>query len=407
MTEIAQSRPATDRPRRTLTQFVLLITAVAAGLSVAGNYFAQPLLGLLQSQLGMSTAAATLTVTVAQIGYAVGLFFLVPLGDRYSRRGLSTALLTATALLLALAGSATTGSVLIAATGLVAVTSVGAQVLVPFIAELSETDQRARNIGTVMAGVLAGGIIGRAFAGIVAEAVGWRFVYWSTAVLLVAVALLVFRLLPPKEDSGQGERTSIASLMRSTVTLPFELPGLRLPILAAMLSMASYIVHLTTITLLLDDEPYGWNPAFIGLIGLIGFIGPLSMPIAGGFVDRGRTKAVLVGGLLLSVAAWAVMFPAGGGQITWLLAGIVLINVGHTAMLTAAQTTCYELRPEARSRINAVFMTLFFAGGAAGGAAVTAVWPAYQWLGTCVLGASLAGAGLLVAAAFRRARAAA
>ncbi|THV42218.1 MFS transporter [Glycomyces buryatensis] len=404
MTGSAQAQAPTDTSPRTLTRLILLIMAVAAGLSVAGNYFAQPLLGLLQSELHMTTTNATLTVAVAQIGYALGLFFLVPLGDRYSRRGLSAVLLIATGLLLALAGSATNGSVLLAATGLVAVTSVGAQILVPFVAELSTPDSRARNIGIVMAGVLAGGIGGRAFAGIVAEAAGWRAVYWSTAVMLVIVAFVVFRLLPPKDDAQQGNDTSLTSLMRSTVTLLVELPALRRPILAAMLSMASYIIHLTTITLLLDDEPYSWNPAFIGLIGLIGFIGPLSMPMAGRFVDQGHAKTVLVTGLLLSTTAWVVMLPAQSGQIAWLIAGIILINVGHTAMLNAAQSTCYELRPTARSRINAVFMTLFFAGGAAGGAAVSVIWAHSQWVGTCVLGAILAGLGLLVAASFRSAR---
>ncbi|GAB4003798.1 hypothetical protein GCM10029992_46980 [Glycomyces albus] len=229
MSDSVQARARTAPERRTITSTVLLVMAVAAGLSVAGNYFAQPLLGLLQSRLEMTATTATLTVAVAQIGYAVGLFFLVPLGDRYSRRGLSAGLLTATGLLLALAGSATNGSILVAATGLVAVTSVGAQVLVPFVAELSEPERRAGNIGFVMAGVLAGGIVGRAFAGIVAEAAGWRAVYWSTAVMLLVVAFIVFRLLPGKAPGRDGERTGIAALYRSTVTLLFELPDCACP----------------------------------------------------------------------------------------------------------------------------------------------------------------------------------
>ncbi|GAB4003800.1 hypothetical protein GCM10029992_46990 [Glycomyces albus] len=157
-----------------------------------------------------------------------------------------------------------------------------------------------------------------------------------------------------------------------------------MPILAAALSMASYVIHLATITLLLDDRPYGWNPAAIGLIGLIGFIGPLTMPTAGRIVDRGHAKAVMTSGLLLSIIAWLVMIPARDGQIAWLIAGIVLINIGHTSMLNASQSTCYELRPEARSRINAVFMTLFFAGGAAGARPCRSSGPATSgWAPVC------------------------
>lgn len=112
------------------------------------------------------------------------------------------------------------------------------------------------------------------------------------------------------------------------------------------------------------------------------------MPTAGRIVDRGHAKAVMTAALLLSIIAWPVMIPAHDGRIAWLIAGIVLINVGHTSMLNASQSTCYELRPEARSRLNAVFMTQFFAGGAAGGAAVSPVWSDYEWIGTCVLSAA-------------------
>jgi predicted MFS family arabinose efflux permease len=402
MTETVPVKAATGTAGGALTPRVLLVMAVAAGLSASGNYFAQPLLGLLRSELHMSTTTASLTVAISQIGYALGLCFLVPLGDWYPRRGLSAGLLAATGLLLAVAGSSPDGKVLLAATGLVAIASVGAQILVPFAAELSTPDSRARSIGIVMAGVIAGGILGRAFAGIVAEAAGWRAVYWSTAAMLLVIAVIILRVLP---DNGiqQGDRTSFARLMRSTAALLVELPALRRPILVAVLSMASYITHLTTITLLLDDKPYSYSPATIGLIGLVGAVGPLSMPMAGRFVDRGHSKTVLVTGLLLSTTAWVVMLPARNGQIAWLIAGMILINVGQMAMLNAAQNSCYELRPAARSRINAVFMTLFFAGGAVGGAGVPVVWSEAPWTGTCVTGIVLAGTGLLVAASSRRA----
>ncbi|MFD4259705.1 MFS transporter [Streptomyces sp. NPDC058534] len=375
--------------------------AVASGLSAAGNYFAQPLLGLLRSELGMATSTATLTVAISQIGYALGLCLLVPLGDWYSRRTLSAGLLTATAVLLAIGGGSPNGGVLLAATGLVAVTSVGAQVLVPFAAELSTDDNRARNIGIVMAGVIAGGILGRAFAGVVADAAGWRSVYWITAVLLLVLAATILRVLPDSA-SHREEGATFGKLMKSTASLLVELPGLRRPILIAALSMASYITHLSTITLLLDEKPYGYSSAIIGLIGLVGAVGPLWMPRAGKFVDRGYGKAVLAGGLLFSVLAWAVMIPAQHGQIAWLIAGMILINMGQMSALNATQNACYDLRPEARSRINAVFMTLFFAGGAIGGTLVPVAWSAGKWTGVCVMGLVLAGCGLLIAVSTRR-----
>lgn len=382
---------------------VLLIMSVAAGLSVAGNYFAQPLLGLLRSELDMSTTAAGLTVAMAQVGYAVGLGLLVPLGDRYSRRGLAAVLLAGTGLLLGVAGASPGGSVLLMATGLAAVTSVGAQVLVPFAAEISPPDRRARSIGVVMAGVLAGGLIGRAFSGIVAELAGWRAVYWITAALLVGIALVVLSALPEGERDT-SDATRPLRLWRSTATLLVELPALRWPIAIAALAMASFTIHLTAISLLLISRPYEWSPAAIGLIGLLGVLGPLCMPLAGRFVDRGHSRAVLLTGLASAAAGWAVMLPAQNGQVFWLVVGVVLINVGQTAMLNASQTTCYELRPEARSRINAVFMTLFFAGGAVGGILAPIVWVGAHWTGVCLLGVAITGLGLLAAAFTHRRR---
>ncbi|WP_233646637.1 MFS transporter [Streptomyces sp. BSE6.1] len=379
------------------TSRVLPVMTLAAGLSVAGNYFAQPLLGLLRTELHMTTTTAGMVVAVSQIGYALGLAFLVPLGDRYPRRDLAASLLAATGVLLLLAGVAPNGPLLLAATGLVAVTSVGAQVLVPFAAELSAPDSRARNVGTVMAGVLAGGLIGRAFSGALADVAGWRSVYWVTAVLLLATAFAVRRVLPESRGNRTDE-TRPGSLLRSTAALLVEVPALRRPVAVASLAMAGYTVHLVTITLLLVEEPYDWSTSTIGAVGLVGAVGPLFMPLAGRYVDRGHPRAVLLAGLLLSGLAWLVMLPARNGEVGWLIIGMIMINLGQTAMLNASQNTCYEVRPEARSRINAVFMTLFFAGGALGGALAPPVWSAYGWNGVCALAGAIAAVGLIAAA---------
>ncbi|MFI7874399.1 MFS transporter [Streptomyces salinarius] len=379
------------------TSRVLPVMTLAAGLSVAGNYFAQPLLGLLRTELHMTTTTAGMVVAVSQIGYALGLAFLVPLGDRYPRRDLAASLLAATGVLLLLAGVAPNGLLLLAATGLVAVTSVGAQVLVPFAAELSAPDSRARNVGTVMAGVLAGGLIGRAFSGALADVAGWRSVYWVTAVLLLATAFAVRRVLPESRGNRTDE-TRPGGLLRSTAALLVEVPALRRPVAVASLAMAGYTVHLVTITLLLVEEPYDWSTSTIGAVGLVGAVGPLFMPLAGRYVDRGHPRAVLLAGLLLSGLAWLVMLPARNGEVGWLIIGMIMINLGQTAMLNASQNTCYEVRPEARSRINAVFMTLFFAGGALGGALAPPVWSAYGWNGVCALAGAIAAVGLIAAA---------
>lgn len=396
-THSAGLRDTAEGPRLTL----LVLMAVAAGLSCAGLYFAQPLIGLLRTELHMSTTTAGITVAMGQIGYAVGLGILVPLGDRYSRRALATTLLACTAVFVALAGSAPSGSLLLVATGLAAFTAVGAQVLVPFAAEISAPEVRARNLGIVMAGVVAGGLLGRALSGTLAEVAGWRSVYWVTAGMLAIMAYTVSRVLPA-DRSRRTEQTRPRRLWASTATLLAGLPALRRPVAVAAFAMASYILHLTSLTLLLIDRPYHWSPATIGLIGLVAVAGPLAVPFAGRLVDRGHARLVLVGGVALSAAAWLVMLPAHDGNVVWLVGGILVINVGQTAVLNAGAATSYELRPHARGQINAVFMTTAFVGGAAGGALAPVVWLNVGWLGTCVLGVALAGTGALIAARVRR-----
>ncbi|WP_345495122.1 MFS transporter [Nocardia callitridis] len=369
---------------------------IASGLSAAGMYFAQPLLAVLRDALHMSATAAGLTVTAGQVGYAIGLALLVPLGDRVSRRGLAAALLAATSLSLLVAGCAPSGAVLLIATGLAAATAVGAQVLVPFAAELSAPDHRARNISVVMSGVLLGGLLGRAASGALADTLGWRTVYWFTAAALAIMAVLVVRMLPRTEPSDLPQ-PSLPHYLRSTALLLRDLPALRRPVAVAAATMAGYSVQLSALTMLLSEAPYHWGPGRIGMFGLVGVIGLASMTFAARIVDRGHIRTVLIAGVALELVAWTVMIPAGSGQLSWLVVGMVLINLGQTAMLNAAQSASYELRPDARGRINAVFMTLFFAAGAIGSAVTPTVWAHGHWPGVCFLGATTAGVALLLA----------
>lgn len=382
------------RPRRRTRLAPLLLMAWAAGLSAAGNYFAQPVLGVLRDELDLGAAQAGTIVAAAQFGYAIGLALLVPLGDRLDRRGLGAALLAATAVFLVAAGAAPSGAWLLVATLLAAVTSVGAQVLVPFAAALSPEASRGRAVAIVMSGVLLGGLVGRAASGLAAEAVGWRAIYWTSAALLVMTAVVVARTLP-RTATAVGPGT--AALYRSTARLLVDLPALRRPILLATLAMVSYAANLTAVTLLLSGQAFGWRAGAIGLFGLIGGVGGLSMPFIGRLVDLGHRRAVTLTGLALSTGASLLMIPAAGGRLGWLVAGTVLLNLGQQAVLAAGQATVYGLWPQARGRITAVFMTLFFAGGTLGSLLASLLWERGSWTAVCLFGTACTAIALAVA----------
>ncbi|MEO3766181.1 MFS transporter [Streptomyces sp. B5E4] len=379
----------------TLGRGLLLLMATATGLSVAGNYFAQPLLDLIGRDLHVGSTLAALVVTAAQAGYALGLILLVPLGDVTDRRRLSVALFVATAAFLALTAAAPNGPVLLAGTVLTALASVGAQVVVPYAAGLAAPEERGRVVGVVMSGILLGGLLARTASGALSELGGWRTIYWVNALLMAGMAVLLHRHLPRLPAPGTGmSRMSYPALLRSTVALLREEPVLRRRSALGALSLASYSVQLTALTFLLARPPYGWSESAIGLFGLVGALGVVTMTFAGRLNDRGHVQAVTGAGVVLLTGSW-VLLGVAGESLPWLVVGIVGLNVAQQAVLNSNQAVVYAIRPDARNRINSAFMTSFFAGGAVGSALTSVVWARGGWPAVSALGAVL-GAGTVV-----------
>ncbi|MEV1243206.1 MFS transporter [Nonomuraea sp. NPDC050022] len=383
------------RPHNTdggLSRGLLLLMSVATGLAVAGNYFAQPLLDLIGRELGIGSSRAALLVTAAQIGYALGLVLLVPLGDLVERRRLAMSLYAATAVFLLVSAIAPHGMVLLVSTALTALTSVGAQVVVPFAATLAAPAERGRVVGTVMTGLMLGLLLARTASGALSELGGWRTVYWVTAILMALMAVLLRAFLP--RLGGGGGRRSYVGLLRSTAAMFRYEPLLRWRAGIGALSLASFSVLWTALTFLLAGSPYGWPESAIGLFGLAGAVGALTATVAGRLADRGYVQIVSGAGTVLLVASWLAL-AAGAHSLVLLLAGVIVLDLAHQAVLNSSQNVLYALRPEARNRINSAFMTSLFVGGAVGSALASAVWANSGWTGVCVLGATLS-AGTLV-----------
>ncbi|MCS3780963.1 MFS transporter [Tsukamurella ocularis] len=394
----------TTSPRVTTAGSGLLrLMAVATGLSAASLYVAYPILDLLRDHFGMSDTAAGLLVTVAQAGYAAGLIFVVPVSDVVRRRPLALTLLALTAAALVVAGAAPTGSVLLAASALAAITAVGAQVIVPYAAELAGPRDQAHAIGVVMSGVILGGLLSRFLSGVLTDAFGWRTPYFVLAGALLLAALGLARTMP-RHDPGRPGLTAkrYRGLLVSMVALIREFPALRLRSVLAALTLASFVVQGAAVTFLLAGPRFSWTPTAIGTIGLLGAVGALSGPAIGRIVDRGYGPLLTLGGLIAQPAAWSAM-PLADGPVGLpaLVVGLVVLGIGQQAVLNSSQAVIYSLRPEARGRINAVFMGTFFLGGTVGSAATAALWPLAGWTGACLLGAGLAAAALVLYLVFR------
>ncbi|MHB8450539.1 MAG: MFS transporter [Mycobacteriales bacterium] len=373
-------------PRRVVTVF-----AIACATVVANLYYAQPLLHQIGRDLHASPGAAGLVVTMSQVGYAAGLLFVVPLGDIADRRRLVLVMLAVAAVSLVGAAVAPSLGVLAAAVLLVGLTSVVAQVLVPFAANLAADGERGRVVGTVMAGLLIGILLARTAAGLVAQALGWRVMFAFAAALMVALMVLLDREMP---DGAATSTLGYPALLRSVGTLLRAEPVLRRRALLGALGFAAFSVFWTTMAFLLSAPPYRYGPAVIGLFGLAGAAGALTASRAGRLADAGHTRAGTVTFAAAILAAYAAL-ALGAHSLAALLVGVVLLDLGVQGLHVTNQSEIYRLAPDARSRVTTAYMTSYFAGGAAGSAAGAAGYAADGWPGVCALGAALGGLALL------------
>ncbi len=373
----------------------MLLLSVAVGLCVASNYYAQPLLDTIARTLQLSSSSAALVVTVAQVGYALGLVLVLPLGDLVERRRLICALTLATAASLALTALSTNAALLLTGTALTGLLSVSAQVLVPFAADLAAPHQRGRIVGTVMSGLVLGMLLARTVSGALATLGGWRTVYGVAAVAMVVLTAALRRALPRHQGSA-GLR--YPDLLRSTARLLADEPVLRARAALGLLAFACFSVLWTSLAFLLSGPGYGWSDGEIGLLGLAGAAGAVAAQAGGRLADRGRTTLTTGVSALLLLVSWGALL-LGAHSLAALLAGIVLLDLAHQGVHISNQSLIYALRPEARGRLTSAYMTLYFAGGAVGSALAGAAHARAGWGGVCVLGAGLALALCVVWAA--------
>jgi predicted MFS family arabinose efflux permease len=374
---------------------LVLLLAVACGATVANLYYAQPLLDTIARALHVSSGTAGLVVTATQAGYVTGLLLIVPLGDLLQRRRLVSLLLLVDALALAAATVAPSFGLLAVALGVVGVSSVAAQILVPFASTLAGEEERGRVVGRVMSGLLLGILLARTVAGLVAEVGGWRLIYGLAAGAMLILALVLRRTLPEVEPP-QGE-LSYGTLLRSVGSLIREEPTLRLRMAFGFLSMASFSGLWTSISFLLSGPDYGYSEGVIGLFSLAGLAGAGIASFAGRAADAGHQLAGTRVAAAAVLCGWVLM-ALGERSLVALLAGIVILDLGIQATQILNQSVIFRLRPEARSRLNTAYMTCYFAGAVSGSAGASFAWEHGGWGAVSAAGIIAAALGLLLTA---------
>lgn len=366
--------------------WLTFLLACACGLIAANIYYAQPLIGLISTDLHMYKEAEGLIVTLTQIGYGIGLLLIVPLGDLFENRKLAILIMAIGAAGLLVSGVVSSAISFLAAAFFVGLGSVTVQILVPYAAHLSPEATRGQVVGNVMSGLMLGIMLARPVASLITSVSSWRTVFFAAFTAMFALAI-VLRLVLPTRPAKANLR--YGQMLKSMVQLARTTPVLRRRAFYHAGMFGAFSLFWTTTPLLLASPEFGLTQKGIALFALAGVAGAVAAPIAGRLADQGFTKGATGAAMVTAIAAFAVTLIAPLGS-AWSLALFVVAGIALdfavSANLTLGQRAIFSLAPEYRARLNGLYMTTFFCGGAIGSALGGWVFARFGWEGASVVG---------------------
>lgn len=385
--ESVQSLPVLSEKQRTsgLNRRLIWIMATACGLTAANIYYSQPLLVAIAHSFGASESSAGFIATVTQLGFALGLLLLVPLGDIFKRRNLISGAMVALVLTLIAIALAPSLAVLAVVSLAMGVANVVPQMIVPFAASLARPEERGRVVGTIMSGLLIGILLARTISGFVGAYLGWRAMYWIAAVLMALLLITLYFSLP---QEAPRERISYWHLLRSLWGLLLRERVLHEVSVFGALTFAAFQVFWVTLTFFLSSPLYHFGSDVIGLFGLVGVVGALTATLVGKRADQSNPR-VITGLMLATVLLTYIVFWFAGQWLWGLILGVILLDLGTQGAHISNQTRIYARPQSIHSRLNTIYMFSYFIGGSFGSALGTYAWSVAGWLGVCALGVVL------------------
>ncbi|MBT2635019.1 MFS transporter [Bacillus sp. ISL-26] len=363
-----------------------ILLATACGIIVANLYYAQPLAGLISASIGLSGSSAGLIVTLTQIGYVAGLLFLVPLGDIIDNKKLVIVSLLLSAAALTATAFVKQGTLFLAASFFIGAGSIAAQVLVPFASSLASEADRGRVVGNVMSGLLLGIMLSRPLSSLVADIWGWNAIFAMSAAVTVVLATVLSKVLPARKPTAN---TNYTALLGSMWKLLRTTPVLRRRAIYHAFIFGAFSLFWTTVPLLLSGPAFHFSQKEIALFAMAGIAGAVAAPAGGRLADRGLTRlatGIALGVVIISLLLPLVIQSSSPVGIAVLVVAAIMLDMGVSANLVLSQRSIFSLAPEFRSRLNGLFMAIFFLGGAIGSsiggwAYASGGWSITLWIG--------------------------
>jgi predicted MFS family arabinose efflux permease len=380
-----------------MSQRMTLLFAIAAGAAVANLYWAQPLLKTIGDSFGVSTSEAGLLVTVTQIGYAIGIFLIIPLGDTLNRRRLIPTVMGSSVVALAACALAPRFSALLVTLVAVGLSTITGQLLLPMAGDLAHDKQRGRVIGTIASGTLTGIVVSRVISGFLADVLGWRAIYIAAALAAALLTVLLARSLP-----GLPSRPKVAyrKLLGSVFAVVRQYRQVQVILIIGSASFTVFTMFWTGLTFLLSSAPFSYSSTEIGLVSFVGLAGTLAAQRAGRLHDRGWSAPATTATLLLTLVSLSIAL-FGATSLVMIIVATVLFQAAVQAVNVLNQIQLFAVDPTARSRLNTAFITANFIGGAIGSALAGVLWQRGGWRAITFTAMGLTGFALVVWLAHR------
>ena len=363
-----------------ISRSLTLLFAIAGGAAVGNLYWAQPLLTDIAASFGVSVGSAGVLITTTQIGYALGILLIVPLGDTLNRRKLIPAVMLCSAVALLACAFAPSFPILLAALAAVGLSTVAGQILTPLAGDLARPEQRGRVVGTVVSGLIMGILLSRTISGFVADTFGWRSIYVAAAMVIVVLAIVLARVLPTEPPRP---KVSYGALLRSVFAVVGRHRPVQITLVIGGTIFGVFSMFWTGLTFLLASPPFSYSVSQIGLVGLVGLAGAMAAQRAGWLHDRGWSVAGTGSALALAFVSLLIA-GLGATAIVPILIAVLLLDIAVQATNVLNQTRLLSVDPNARSRLNTAFVACNFVGGAIGSALTGVLWEYGGW--TAVVG---------------------